>query len=297
MRTLNERATNITSILHGRGIDANVSHQRVFKNNATRDGLSIQPADSTVAPTIYPDADMLALTDEQIADYIEHIISAKRPKEANIEHYLSRRYILDHVRPRLISATDENLAGVVASGFHYHLWPELNMVITYDIALENFDVEGQAYIQLTDALIIKAEIDYDELHALAIKHIESDTEIHSMRDIIAKISGVPEDMVDDIIPTDSCSMWVISTRDKHYGAAVLLSPRTLELIIDTLGTDNFYILPSSVHEVIVLPADKLITSSDLISMVREVNATQVAPEEQLDTAVYAYTNGLLTRVA
>ena len=51
---------------------------------------------------------------------------------------------------------------------------------------------------------------------------------------------------------------------------------------------NFYILPSSVHEVILLPEDKVSSSENLLTMVMEVNRTQLAPEEVLSDAVYYY---------
>ena len=59
-------------------------------------------------------------------------------------------------------------------------------------------------------------------------------------------------------------------------------------VIEKLGND-FYVLPSSVHECLVVPADKKFDASDLTRMVREVNATEVLPEERLSNRVYRYT--------
>lgn len=50
----------------------------------------------------------------------------------------------------------------------------------------------------------------------------------------------------------------------------------------------FYILPSSVHEVLLIPADNQISMSTLSSMVRDVNSSQLAREEILSDHVYYY---------
>lgn len=56
---------------------------------------------------------------------------------------------------------------------------------------------------------------------------------------------------------------------------------------EKLGGD-FYILPSSIHEILLVPDNGDKTADDLRDMVREVNATQVSPEEKLTDNVYHY---------
>ena len=51
---------------------------------------------------------------------------------------------------------------------------------------------------------------------------------------------------------------------------------------------DFYILPSSIHEILIVPDNGKMGLSDLENMVKEVNATQVAPEDKLTDNVYHY---------
>ena len=44
---------------------------------------------------------------------------------------------------------------------------------------------------------------------------------------------------------------------------------------------DFYILPSSIHEVLIVPDNGEMGLKDLEAMVKEVNATQVAPADKL----------------
>ena len=64
-------------------------------------------------------------------------------------------------------------------------------------------------------------------------------------------------------------------------------PNFFEDAAEKLGGD-FYVLPSSIHEVLLVRDNGEMTAKDLEAIVREVNATQVAPEEQLTDHVYHY---------
>ena len=56
-----------------------------------------------------------------------------------------------------------------------------------------------------------------------------------------------------------------------------------------LFRSNLYIIPSSIHEVILLPdSGKEPDATALKEMIREVNSTQVAPEEILSDNLYYY---------
>ena len=52
--------------------------------------------------------------------------------------------------------------------------------------------------------------------------------------------------------------------------------------------DSLYLLPSSVHEVIAIPASAAGDPKELPSLVQEINLTEVAPEEILSDCVYYY---------
>ena len=51
---------------------------------------------------------------------------------------------------------------------------------------------------------------------------------------------------------------------------------------------DYYILPSSVHEVIIVPYSEIYVCSKLDEMVREINSTQVEEEDVLSNHVYLY---------
>ena len=82
-------------------------------------------------------------------------------------------------------------------------------------------------------------------------------------------------------------MYVCTNASKINGAGVILYENLLKDFAQKVGAD-FYILPSSVHETLLIPVSDQFDVETLKAMVCEVNMTQVAPEEQLSDQVYLY---------
>ncbi|WP_310604598.1 DUF5688 family protein [Anaerosporobacter sp.] len=83
------------------------------------------------------------------------------------------------------------------------------------------------------------------------------------------------------------SMYILSNLNNINGASALLYPNVIENFSNQIQS-NIYILPSSIHEVILVPFQEEIDKSQLIQMVSEVNETQVAAEEVLSSNIYYY---------
>ncbi len=84
----------------------------------------------------------------------------------------------------------------------------------------------------------------------------------------------------------SC-MYVLGNERKLFGAAVMLYDGLLEKMSEIIGGD-FYLLPSSLHELILIPDEGREKGGDLWKMVCEINETQVEPEDVLTDSVYYF---------
>lgn len=83
------------------------------------------------------------------------------------------------------------------------------------------------------------------------------------------------------------AMYVLTNKDKMYGASVLLDVAGLEDFSKEID-DSFYILPSSLHEIIAIPAKAAETPSYLESMIKEVNRNEVPDGDFLSNHLYKY---------
>ena len=82
-------------------------------------------------------------------------------------------------------------------------------------------------------------------------------------------------------------MFVATVPDKVHGAGVLAYQDFMDKAAERVGGD-FFILPSSIHEILIVPDNGKMGLKDLENMVKEVNATQVSPADKLTDNVYHY---------
>ena len=107
-------------------------------------------------------------------------------------------------------------------------------------------------------------------------------EVISMREMMAEMWGVDIDS----LPAEPAQA-IVTNKARMFGAINIYNEDCIKQVQEILGTKNFYVLPSSIHEVICVPTEG-IEIDDLLTMVTEVNQTQVRPEERLGDFVLYY---------
>ena len=110
-------------------------------------------------------------------------------------------------------------------------------------------------------------------------------EFMSMREILQKYQEDVPAGEEEEMPLQP--MYVLSNRSNYFGAAGILFDSVLQKIAGQLA-DDFWILPSSIHECIIVPASLLTTREELQNMVRQINRLEVAQEDFLSDEVYYY---------
>lgn len=165
-----------------------------------------------------------------------------------------------------------------------------DMAVVYCFVI-NSDETGRASILATNDMINAMGVTPEQLHADALENASQirPAQITGMSEVIAEMMGRDQAEMMGIVPVDPKDeqMFVATVSDKVMGAGVLAYQDFMDQAADRLG-GSFYILPSSRHEVLLVPDNGQMSLSDLESMVREVNATQVAPEDKLTDSVYHY---------
>ena len=89
------------------------------------------------------------------------------------------------------------------------------------------------------------------------------------------------------MPHAEIPMVVVTNEDRVNGVATMFYPGVMDEIGEKLGS-NFFVLPSSLHETIVVPNDGNMEYKALLAMVTEINATQVDTQDKLTDQVYHY---------
>lgn len=109
-------------------------------------------------------------------------------------------------------------------------------------------------------------------------------EIQDIHDMLKEFMA-PDQMEDN--EQGKGMLFVLTNEQRNYGASALIYPGILEKVGE-IWKENFYILPSSVHEVILVPESKSPSESALKETVCSINRTDVEQEEWLSDSVYYF---------
>ena len=164
-----------------------------------------------------------------------------------------------------------------------------DMAIVYRI---NVDLEGQdgGTVLVNKGLLDIYGITSEQLHKDAVFNaaIIKPMVISDMNQMISELME-PEDAeywnMEDMSPDGY--LYVATVPDKYKGAGVLAYDRFFDYATKLLGGD-FFVIPSSIHEIILVKDDGKTDYRELQQMVKTVNATEVRPEDKLTDSVYHY---------
>jgi len=280
--------------------DATVEINQVIKNNdCVLDGLLIKTAESNIAPTIYLNSYYKQIEDgaefddvlTQIADvYQSHYVGHDMDMSAVTDY----EKIKDRIVCKLINMESNQL---FLQDKPYSKMEDLAVV--YQILMDKTK-NGTATVTITDNLMDGYGITLDELHNTAMQNMDT-LQLHcfkGMNEVMAEIYAESiawenqismeeaKEMALQMMLDIPDSMYVLTNETKVNGATAILNDDIRQAIAKQVG--NFYVLPSSLHETLIVPKSSGMKMKELEQMVQEVNQTQVAAEERLSDHVYEY---------
>ena len=284
----NEIKDRIKEFLSDKFEDAAVSLSDVIKNNGMKlTGIVIKEPESNVAPTIYIDSFFKDYENGRgLDDILQNIADIRdqneldRPFDTNAVTDLKK--VQDRVTLKLVNK-DAN-KDLLSKRPHTDIG---DLSYVYQIDLKEMMGKG-ATTPVTNALMERYGIDIHTLHQLAEKNTPRIDPPEMFR--MEEKFGMPYD------PDEKPMMMVITNHSNVNGASAITFPGVREQVAEQLDTDNFYILPSSVHETIAVPntGDKA-ELENLKDMVKAVNASEVDQDERLPDNVYLLKGNMLVR--
>ena len=144
---------------------------------------------------------------------------------------------------------------------------------------------GRMTTVITNQMMEQYGITQEQLHQDAVENaaITHPASLRSMREVMAAMMGMEPDPP---MPGEP-ELMVATTQDAYMGASVIQYPGFMDMAAEKIGGD-FFMLPSSIHEVLFLPDDGKADYHELAEMVQTINETQVAPADRLSDNVYHY---------
>jgi len=202
---------------------------------------------------------------------LQEVIERERDRNINVDFIDDFERVRPMLRARLYNKITN--AEVFRSAAVYGF--EDLIIVPY---ITGVDIgNGRGAIKVTSALVNKWDVTVDEVLDIAEENSRADVVLTSMEEILASM-GYPMPPMSADAPT----MLVCTSKDKTYGAYAVIASMDA---IRARFKGAFTVLPSSVHEVIIVDANDPAAMS---AMVQEVNDTQVDPEEQLSNHAYTF---------
>ena len=243
-------------------------------------GISIKDG-SNIVPNIYIDS----MFDSKVSvkDAVEKVKTLTENNKASFDMSMFEDYkkAKKMLRARVFNAKTNHVE-VFKSASEYGYDDLIIAPYISDIKLGN-DQIGSA--KVSKALAESWGLTEDEVIDEAIKNSKADFIIEDMLEIMARKMGITVDELSNYVPTEGPKMYVVSSKDLAYGSiAAVLNGNKLKKKFP----NGYSVIPSSVHEVLVVPADNGLTEGELNCLVGSVNETEVTPEEVLSDHIYTF---------
>ena len=148
---------------------------------------------------------------------------------------------------------------------------------------------GKASILVSNEMMQKMGITHEQLKndALYNAPIIRPAVIKGMNEVIKEIMGKEAYELANGTGNVEESVYVATVPDKDSGAGVLSYQNFMDQAAERVGGD-FFILPSSIHEILIVKDDGEMKAELLRNMVQQINRTELMPEDKLSDNVYHY---------
>lgn len=295
---VNEVKGNIKLFLPKDYENAEVSTMECHKLNRAYTGLMVRKEGELLTPTINLNQlyeaykTQPSVTIETVCRKIADIV-LEAPIQVDLKAILNYENVKDKLFIRVSSAeANKEVLEIVP-----HQLKE-DLAITYHVAVGK-DQDGLSSMLITNEMMKEYGVTQEQIHEDAMKS--------SPRVMVPEVSSIGV-LIDEIYQknilmltpderemlletlqesSEMPTFFVVTNTERVNGAGVIFYPEFMDNMGELLG-NNFFILPSSIHQMLILPDDGQVDAEMLRDMVKEVNATQVAPAERLTNDVYHF---------
>lgn len=266
---------------------AAVKRQKILKNNGvSADGIALRKPGGEAAPLIYLEGIYKSYlggrTMEETADKVLEIFR-NCPQAPQWDY----REILDFAAVR-----DKIVCRLVNAEKNQHLLKQVPHLPVLDLAIVFYLLISEGEHQNASVLIKNEQMDLWKIPISVLYYTAKENTPKLCPYVLrplAEVMGMPEEAMPE------GPVLVLTNAKGVNGAAALLYPHVPKYIYEkTAG--SYYLLPSSVHEFLVVPESAGIGAEQLLEMVREINSTEIAAEDVLSDHIYRFDGNIITEM-
>lgn len=283
---------NIKDYLPEEYAGADVRVRDVLKNNDTvMNALTLIIPGEKLAPTIYLnqvyEKHLEGCPDEEIMKKIaETIMKAQVPEDIDVNMMLDYEMLK---RKLMVQICDYEKNKILLQSLPHTI--NGDFAVFYRVMLSAGDDEFKSSV-VTNGLLDSWGISIEQLHTDAMaSEYSNQTVLRSMDDITVEIITGQEGVgiknildLNDYYEVPYSIMYVLTNKYQYLGAAAIANKDVMKKIGQLLNND-YYVLPSSIHETIIVPKEEDMDAEHFIRMVQNVNHDEVEEMEILSDKV------------
>lgn len=261
--------------------DVKVIKKSQYKINGVKHGIVLVGV-GDIQPIIYPDS--LYESYKKLED-VELVIDRLNFKITNDNVSKCKNIVMDwqqvkeHIYPYIVS-NEKNKEYMDMCNYIYK--EKLDFVYGMYVELPSYEESEIACVNITKELLNLWGVPEEEVFEMAEQNAKYF--VRPMKQVIYEHIGEIF-AEEDIIKGEM--MYVLTNATGNRGAAGMFDIELLKATAEKLQSD-FFILPSSIHEVILVREDMSSSKEMLREMVVEVNRTQLEDDEYLSDNVYYF---------
>lgn len=273
---------------------ADIYTEHVAKINADYTGLIVRKVGSNITPyinldeiySVYNDS-----TDLTFDDVLRSIANCIIKGYETVGEFGNQSFDFENIKDQIICSLVSYKTGEKLFSDRPYIVIENDIVVIFKIymgAIANSEAIGT--IPITNKLSESWRISAAELYRLALKNTPriKPVSMLGMFDAMKDMAGELADKIEPEMFEDGPVQYIVSTPTMIDGAVALLFNDELKKISEKLN-DDFYIIPSSIHELIVMPYSTTHASiGEMNAMIRTVNAEEVDEADVLTDHVFIY---------
>ena len=261
----------IINELNNRGYKAEA--QNTIKNGVELEGIRIL-TDNNIAPVIYTEA--IIENAENEGKSLDEVVSAiigtyenHKSFEFDVNMLFDRDFVLNSIYVGLQRVSTEDIEKKLCEDFEG--------IESYLYIRGEADREGSYSIKVSKAILDRANISEVEAWEQAQTNTEAETSLESMAKVMSEMLGFEySEEMDEQTP-----FFIISNTSKVKGASAILNKKVLAEFGERYHTDKIVVLPSSIHEMLLVPYTEEIDIDTFSDMVASVNGSEVEPLDNL----------------
>ena len=283
----NELKWNLEACINNRfDGSVTVSFENIRKNNCTQDCVMVKRKGSKISPIVLFDTlvDMYnsCSSIDDIVDYLVNL-TLYEPNDKFEVPDLADETTYDHLRVVMIS-TGHNEEFLKSVPFIRVPDTDLVAILKYQYRIDD---DCNYMTTVTNHVLEKTDgVTAAKLFEAAFQNLNRDR--ISFRNLAEVLCDTGIDL-NGLEYEDDIPLYMLHNADTEtYGAAIMLKIGCLEYVRKAVG--EFYILPSSVHELMIIPKYQNLQQSptEMLHMVRDINRSSVDPIDQLSDNIYVY---------